>query len=117
MTCTPIAAPSSASAAPTRRFRSSDSTTHGPAMRNGAAPVAKCCATSVASARELGLPLGMGGRRPGPGAMLLARRAHEAGEQRVRPGGTRLELRVELTADEPGVIGQLDDLCERAVGR
>src|SRR4029077_6035746 len=117
MTCTPSAAPSSASAAPTRRFRSSDSTTHGPAMRNGAAPVAKCCATSVASARELGLPFGMGGGRAGPGAMLLARRAHEAGEQRVRPGWTRLELRVELTADEPRVIGQLDDLYERAVGR
>src|SRR5205823_10841988 len=101
MTCTPSAAPSSASAAATRRFRSSDSTTHGPAMRNGVAPLpaAKCCATSVAPAGELRRPLGRGGGGQAPGAMLLARRSHEAGEQRVRPRGTRLELRMELAAD------------------
>src|SRR2546423_6612710 len=118
MTCMPNAAPSSASAAATRRFRSSDSTTHGPAMRNGTAPpwAAKCCATSVASTGEL-RPLDLGGGGQGPGAMLLARRAHEPGEQRVRPRGTRLQLRMELAADEPRVVGQLDHLHQRAVGR
>src|SRR5205823_2692113 len=116
MTWTASLAPSSASAAPIRRFSWSDSTTHGPAMRNGAARAAKCCATSVASAGELGRPLGLGEGRPTPGAMLLARRAHEPGEQRVRPGRARLELGVELAADEPRVIGQLDHLDERAVG-
>src|SRR5207248_11706421 len=117
MTWTPSFTPSSATASPIRRFRSSDSTTQGPAMRNGAAPAAKCCATSVASAGELRRPLGLGGDGHAAGAMLLARRAHEPGEQRVRACRARLELRVELAADEPGVIGQLDHLHERAVGR
>src|SRR5437868_10630810 len=117
MTATPSFTPSSATASPIRRFRSSDSTTQGPAMRNGAAPAAKCCATSVASAGELRRPLGLGGGGGAAGAMLLARRAHEPGEQWVRPRGARLELRMELAADEPGVIGQLDHLDERAVGR
>src|SRR4029077_14861111 len=116
MTCTPSAAPSSASAVPTRRFRSSDSTTHGPAMRNGAAPAAKCCATSVAPAGELGRPLGLAGHRPTPGPMLLARRAHEAGEQWVRPRRARLQLRVELAADEPRVIPQLEHLHQATAG-
>src|SRR5205807_2647673 len=74
MTWTSSLAPSSASAAPIRRFSWSDSTTHGPAMRNGAAPAAKCCATSVASAGELGRPLGLGEGRSTPGAMVLERR-------------------------------------------
>src|SRR5437016_14255623 len=117
MTCRPNAAPSSASAAATRRFRSSDSTTHGPAMRNGAAPpAAKCGATSVASTGEL-RPLGLGGGGHAPGPMLLARGAHEPREQRVWPRGTGLELGVELAADEPRVVGQLDHLHEPAVGR
>src|SRR5216110_49540 len=117
MTCRPNAAPSSASAAATRRFRSSDSTTHGPAMRNGAAPpAAKCGATSVASTGEL-RPLGLGGGGHAPGPMLLARRAHEPREQRVWSRGTGLELGVELATDEPRVVGQLDHLHERAVGR
>src|SRR6266513_985410 len=105
MTCTPSAAPSSASAAATRRFRSSDSTTHGPAMRNGVAPL---------PARLTWRSTSPPGGGQAPGAMLLARRSHEAGEQRVRPRGTRLELRMELAADEPRVIGQLDHLHERA---
>src|SRR2546430_4839366 len=117
MTWTPSFTPSSATASPIRRFRSSDSTTQGPAMRNGAAPAAKCCATSVASAGELRRPLGLGGDGHAAGAMLLARRAHEPGEQRVRARRARLELRVEMAADEPLVIAQLDHLHERAVGR
>src|SRR5437762_4157420 len=117
MTWTPSFTPSSATASPIRRFRSSDSTTQGPAMRNGAAPAAKCCATSVASAGELRRPLGLGGDGHAAGAMLLARRAHEPGEQRVRACRAGLELRVELAADEPGVIWQVDYLLERAVVR
>src|SRR6266542_4189333 len=115
MTCTPSFAPSSASASPTWRFRSSDSTTHGPAMRNGVAP--KCCVMSVVSARELGASLGDRCPSPAPGATQLARRTDEPGEQRVRPGGPGLELRVELAADEPRVVGKLDHLDQRAVGR
>src|SRR5881392_1475912 len=117
MTWTPSFTPSSATVSPIRRFRSSDSTTQFPAISNGAAPAAKCCATSVASAGELRRPLGLGGDGHAPSAMLLARRAHEPGEQRVRARRARLELRVELAADEPGVIGQLDHLDERAGGR
>src|SRR5712691_10611187 len=40
------------------------------------------------------------------------RRTHELAEERGGPRRARLELRMELTCDEPGVIGQLDDLDE-----
>src|SRR5437762_2176759 len=107
MTWTPSFTPSSATASPIRRFRSSDSTTQGPAMRNGAAPAAKCCATSVASAGELRRPLGLGGDGHAAGAMLLARRAHEPGEQRVlaRPG----ELARVRVRELDHVARELDD--------
>src|SRR5690242_8484306 len=114
MTGTPSLAPSSARASPTRRFRSSDSTTHGPAMRNGEDP--KCDVTSVVSPDERGPSLRRGDRSV-PRAPELARRADESREQRVRTRGPGLELRVELAADEPGVIGELDHLDQRAVGR
>src|SRR5216110_561903 len=118
MTCSPSLVPSSASASPTRRFMSSDSTTHGPAMRNGEAPPPpKCCAMSVATAGELRRPLRLSEGRRSPGPALVARRAHEPGEQGMWPGGSRLQLGVELAADEPGVIGQLDHLDQLAVGR
>src|SRR3979490_2368189 len=117
MTCTPSLAPSSASASPTRRFKASDSTTHGPAMRKGAAPGPKCCATSVAAAGELRRPLRLSEWRRAPGPALLARRAHEPAEQGVRPRGSGLELGVELAPDEPGVVGELDHFHQRAVGR
>src|SRR5256885_4167141 len=99
MTCIPSFAPSSARASPTRRFRSSDSTTHGPAMRNGDAPPPKCCAMSVAAAGQLRRPLRLREGRRAPAPLLLARRAHEPGEQRVGSGGTGLELGVELATD------------------
>src|SRR2546422_6326759 len=92
MTCRPSFTARSASASPTRRFKSSDSTTHGPAMRNGEAPAPKCCAMSVAAAGELRRPLRLGEGRRAPGPPLLARRAHEPGEQGVWSGGSRLEL-------------------------
>ena len=41
----------------------------------------------------------------------------ERGEQRVRRERLRLQLGVELHADEPGVVGHLDDLGQAAVGR
>src|SRR5881409_2918748 len=116
MTCRPSFSARSASASPTRRFKSSDSTTHGPAMRNGEAPPPKCCAMSVAAAGELRRPLRLGEGRRAPGAALLARRAHEPGEQRMRPRRAGLELRVELAPDEPRMIGELDHLDERPVG-
>src|SRR4029077_11974305 len=105
MTCKPSLSARSASASPTRRFRSSDSTTHGPAMRNGEAPMPKCCAMSVAAAAELRRPLCLGEGRRAPAFALLPRRAHEPAEQGVRRGGSEFELGLELAADEPGVIG------------
>src|SRR5690348_2872485 len=45
-------------------------------------------------------------------ARTVERGADELAEERRRPGRPRLELRVELRRDEPGVIGQLDDLDE-----
>src|SRR6266404_5296308 len=109
MTCSPSLTARSASASPTRRFRSSDSTTHGPAMRNGEAPPPKCDAISVVTAGELRRrrPLRMGRAQTFPGLAVVPRRAHEPGEQRVWPGGSGLELGVELAADEPGMIGKL----------
>src|SRR2546422_8465390 len=101
MTYTPTFAPSSARASPTRRFKSSDSTTHGPAMRNGDAPPAKCCAMSVAAAGELRRPLRLGEGRGAPCPGVLARRAHEFGEQGGRPGGAGIEPWVEVATAEP----------------
>ena len=43
--------------------------------------------------------------------------ADELAEQRRRPCGAALELGVELRGDEAGVVGQLDDLDQPAVGR
>jgi hypothetical protein len=41
----------------------------------------------------------------------------EAGEQRVRLERARFQLGVELHADEPGMVGDFDDLRQHAVGR
>src|SRR3954451_15562993 len=49
--------------------------------------------------------------RPRP----IERRADEALEERCGPRRPRLELGVELARDEPGVVGQLDDLDEPAL--
>src|SRR2546426_2575561 len=90
MTCRPSLAARSARTSPTRRFRSSDSTTQGPAMRNGTDPKCGVIALFV-PAGELGPAPDL---RPGARVAVLASRADEAGEQRVRPGGARLELGV-----------------------
>src|SRR6266516_5628224 len=105
MTAMPSLTASSANASPIRTFRSSDSTTHGPAMRNGLLSAANRWGISV---RELG-QLGLGRR------VLLAvaeRGADEAREQRMRTHGTRFELGMELASDEPRMIGELDHLDE-----
>src|SRR5215210_1121516 len=46
---------------------------------------------------------------------LFDRRLDKALEQRMRVERLALQLRVELNADEPGMVGPLDDLGERAV--
>ena len=50
-------------------------------------------------------------------ARLVERGADERGEERVRLEWTRFELGMELHADEPGVIGKLDDFRQDAVRR
>src|SRR5438445_12525191 len=46
-----------------------------------------------------------------------ARGGDERAEQRVRGGGARAVLRMELAAEEPGMVLELDDLDELAVRR
>ena len=55
------------------------------------------------SARAPALPVGQ-------------RRPDELAEERVRRHGPGLELGVELAAQEPGVVAELDDLHQVAVG-
>src|ERR1700691_2317982 len=50
-------------------------------------------------------------------ARLLHRSLYEGGEERVRLEGLALQLGMELNADEPGMVGEFDDLGQRAVGR
>src|SRR2546425_7442535 len=95
MTCRPSLAARSARPSPTRRLTSSDSTTQGPAMRNGAEP--KCgVIASLVPAGELGPAPGFG---PGAHVAVLASRADEPGEQRGRPRGPRLERSEEHTSE------------------
>src|SRR5881397_486020 len=111
MTGRPSRAASSAKASPTRRFRSSDSTTQGPAMRNGAVANTREATAMrlVFEARELG---GRLGRHAHGLLVVLQGGRHESGEQRMRTHRPGLELGMELAADVPGVIGQLDHLDE-----
>src|SRR5438034_17062 len=116
MTLTPRRAARCASVSPMRRLRSSDSTTHGPAMRNGAdPPPPNRWAMSVGELRQLGGRGGLGG--PGMAAPVVEGRAHEPPEQRMGAHRPRLELGVELAADEPRMVRQLDDLHQGTVGR
>src|SRR6185312_8225371 len=48
---------------------------------------------------------------------MLRRGRDEPGEQRMRASRTRLELRMELAAQIPGMRLQLDDLDQRAIRR
>src|SRR5437867_9340363 len=113
MTPMPSLTASSASASPTCTLRSSDSTTHGPAMRNGLFSAANRCAMSVGQLGQLARRL-----RARKEFVVIERRADEAREQRVWAHRPRLELGMELAADEPGMPGggQLDHLDQRPVG-
>src|SRR5437667_11154190 len=113
MTCRPSLAARSARPSPTRRFRSSDSTTQGPAMRNGTEP--KCGVIA------LFLPPGELGPAPDlrPGARVagLASRPDEAADQRGRPGAARLARGRERAAAETGVAGGPTTFRAAAVAR
>src|SRR6266545_843241 len=105
MTPMPSLTASSASASPTRTLRSSDSTTHGPAMRNGLLSARNRWVISVGELCQLARRLGS--------CLLLAaieRGADKARKQRVRAHRPRLQLGMELAADEPRMLGQLDHL-------
>src|SRR5438270_11902591 len=47
---------------------------------------------------------------------LLKGSADEIAKEGMRPGRLGLEFRVELNSQEPGMVQQLDDLDDRAVG-
>src|SRR5688500_15239267 len=67
------------------------------------------------SARAPGQLLGSGTRRSSVSAPQG--RGDKSGKERVRPGGTRLQLGMELAANEPGVVRQLDYLDQAAIRR
>src|SRR6266567_136482 len=90
---------------PTRRFSASDSRTHGPAMRNSASLGKRAIAASVCSFDERPL-FRVTVAAPG----RLGGRGDESGEERMRTCRARLELGVELAADEPRMRLELDDL-------
>src|SRR2546427_12872496 len=100
MTPMPSLTASSANASPMRTFRSSDSTTHGPAMRNGLLSAANRWDISVGE-------LGQLARRLGARLELAAaeRRTDEARKQRVRAHRPRLELGMGLASAEPRMAG------------
>src|SRR5688572_15592486 len=99
-----------ASASPTRRLSVSSSSTQGPAMRNSASR-GKPPTMSVggldqrrSSSGCRRAPLGSGGG------------GNEPGEQRMRTRGPGAQLRMELHANEPRMVLQLDDFHQRTVG-
>src|SRR2546422_11056184 len=112
MTPMPSLTASSANASPMRTFRSSDSTTHGPAMRNGLLSTANRWDISVGE-------LGQLARRLGARLELAAveRSTDEARKQPVRAHRPRLELGVGMTSDEPPVVGAVDRLDAGAIRR
>src|SRR5690606_7814629 len=83
--------------------RVSLSRTHGPAMRKNG----RSWPTSKSHNRILQFPR--------PQRLMVQRGADEPGKQRMAVPGRRTELRVELAADEPGVVRELHDLHQRAV--
>src|SRR6185503_9414369 len=85
----------------TWRLSASSSRTQGPAMTKNAS--FRKMGTSVARLRE----------RCGALAPLTFHfhcRGDEAGEQRMRTGGPRLELGMKLAADEPRMVGVFNDV-------
>src|SRR2546427_11206607 len=102
MTPMPSLTASSANASPMRTFRSSDSTTHGPAMRNGLLSTANRWDISVGE-------LGQLARRRGAQLELAAveRPTDEAPEKGGGGHRPRLELGGGLGSREPRMIGAL----------
>src|SRR5688500_18319633 len=94
---------------PTRTLSASASSTHGPAMRNSASR-GNTKLMSVGCFDERAIRVRLRGN-----TLLAKGRGNEPGEQRMRPRGARLQLRVELAADEPRMVSQLHDLDERPV--
>src|SRR3954452_19070233 len=89
----------------------SDSTTHGPAIRNRGrlSPTSKPQSFTTGSGDELRWgthPLGS------YVAVALQGCAHEGDEQRVTAPRIGGELRMELATEEPGVVGELDGLAQ-----
>src|SRR5688572_5289644 len=101
-----------ASASPTRRLRVSSSSTHGPAMRNSASR-GKPPNMSVGGFDQR---LSRRGCRRGT-ALGRGSGGNEAREQWMRARWPGAQFRMELHADEPRMILQLDDLDQRPVGR
>src|SRR5687767_2356851 len=101
---------SRARCSPTRRLSASFSITHGPAMR-------KSAFAGNAGDALIGR-LHERWRRAAAltPALRLRARGNERREERVRTRGARAELGMELAADEPRVLRQLDDLHERPIG-
>src|SRR5205809_4806879 len=86
----------------------------GPEGPNPAIPLL-CC--SMVSAGGLGFLQQLRGTKLHLVAAVQERRLDEIAEKRMRPVGSRAELRVELAGNEPGVVGELDDLDQAAVRR
>src|SRR3954462_2364775 len=97
---------------PTRRFNASDSRTQGPAMRNSALLGKRAIAASVCGFDERPLF-----RLTVATTRRLGSSGDKSREERMRTSGPRLKLRMELTANEPRVRLELDDLDELAVRR
>src|SRR4051794_231008 len=102
---------SRARCSPTRRFRSSFSSTQGPAMRKSASR-RKCGGTSVRGFNE-----GGGVLLAGLTAMPFHRCRDEPRKKRMRTRGPRLQFRMELAADEPRMVRQFHNLDELPIRR
>src|ERR1700704_3380587 len=98
-----ILSASFASASPTRRLSSSVSSTHGPAIRKSLS-AGNSSATLFRRFYWRALPADSDWR------FRLHGRSDEAREERMRTRGARLQLGMELAADEPGVRLQLHHL-------
>src|ERR1700682_2930335 len=110
MTPPGIFSASFARASPTRRLSSSLSSTHGPAIRKSLS-AGKSSATLFRRFYGRALPADSDWR------FCLDGRTDEACEEWMGTCGTRLELGVELAANEPGMRLQLHHLDQRSVRR
>src|SRR5437870_12366302 len=115
MNGTRAAAVTRASRSAIMRACGSLSMAHGPPIRASGAPP-PMVTPPIATAR---VPLTGAPRRglsSAGHALVRQRGLDERGEERMRLPRARAELRVELPGHEPGVIRQLDDLHQLALG-